>query len=48
MNPIDMQGEKGLRRSEFPEIHAMQNLKDSSVPIALVWDQYPVMDKDSS
>lgn len=43
-----VRGEGAKRRLEFLEIHAMWDLKDSSVPTALVWDQYPVMDKDSS
>ena len=40
-------GEGAKRRSEFPEIYAMQDLKGSSAPTALVWDHYPVMDKVS-
>lgn len=43
-----VRGEGAKRRSEFPDIHAVWDLKDSSAPTALVWNQYPAMDKDSS
>lgn len=48
INPVLWQyarGEWANGRSEFPEISAVQDLKGSSAPTALVWGHHPVMDK---